>query len=43
MWPTIDQVKDLSWVKELLEAAKEFHPLVVAAFGVDKDQKRTGA
>ncbi|TNN79068.1 hypothetical protein EYF80_010747 [Liparis tanakae] len=41
--PAVDQVEDLSRVEELLEAPEEFHPLVVTAFGVDKDQEGTGA
>lgn len=40
--PTIDQVKDLSWVEQLLEAPQEFNSLVVSTFGVDKDQKGAG-
>lgn len=42
MRPTVDQVKDLSRVQELLEASKEFNSLVVTTFGVDKDQQWTG-
>lgn len=42
-WSSIHQVKDLSWVEKLPELAKELHPLVVATFRVDKDQKRTAA
>lgn len=40
--PTIHQIKDLSRIEQLLEAAQEFHTLVVTTFGVDKDQEGTG-
>ena len=43
MWSSVDQVKHLSRVEELLETSEEFNPLVVSTLGVDEDQQRTGA
>lgn len=40
--PTVDQVKNLSRVEELLEASQEFHSLVVTTFRIDKNQEGTG-
>lgn len=39
MWAVIHQIKDLSWVEELLEATEELDALIVPALGVDEDEE----
>ena len=39
----IHQIKDLGWIEQLLEASQELDALIVAGFGIDKDQERRAA
>ena len=43
MRAVVHEIKDLSWVEKLLEAAQEFDALVVTALGVDEDEERGAA